>query len=773
MARVLKTRENLPEKKSSKLVFTVGGTDYDSKKENFDRLLGELEVLLESGAKIPGSASKTKTKSASASQESISSRHDAAAAAGVTRGGGSAASTLIRPKPRGNDSKRFGVSAPSGAERFSNQNCLKLSRSTFERNSIPKMFKPIRDEPQHRSPEGGMEMEMEANVGGQENLDDNGGGSTKTDETERPEGKDSSSKALKPKRRKSLPSCCEKTQELAESISAADARISETYDISYYSSEVKEPTKSDCYSSLSERDAAVIGSSGTERVTLGRGLGVKSVSDECVYDKRDAYAETTTTSGIFSDRSAEKSMDFYLYSTSPWQFNRRISVTEPSSPAKEGEGFVDYSPSIPSPGSTDETARTSAVQGLESDVSDTESESAVARVKKSSSFLVPRNVNVSVDSTQTKKPRGNKSKVRKPSASSTSSYDSYCRSRSFNKEFSKAAEPDKHGTPSGASRGVSSRSRSSSRRKSENVKLLHHQRGLWDPDAASKTSDEGEGPRKYGKFSTVDRLTRVKPGARKSFADQPEPSPTEFRPENLVIGPRAKSWNRETDKKKFGMLQPSEIDPDVYFYLLEILTRKSLGVGGGHGTPEIWTKSLPRNHKSRWQKHTEKSNSDISRRLNDAIKCEKDCLEILHSISKEKGEFCTRPKSKPAADHKVPLSEMTMTGTGNLTTGKMTTDSTSKSRQRCSEREAYTPPLPRTFLIETGAPNLKSSIFREDSCFSSKKNSASREKLASCNKTKEGCVLKIEDGNLWIEICKAIQETEAKNKKFKKSVYQT
>lgn len=661
-------------------MFSIGA-DCVSKKENFDRLLGELEILLESRERI-STACSTKTKSISSS-----------------RGCASAASTLIRPKPT--DANRF-TSASSSDERFAEQKCCQLlERSTFERNSIPKMFKPIRSP---GSPQAGFEIDVLPEE--------------KTDrEREALPSRDRDSDS-KRKRRSSLP-CFEKTEQFSEPISAADARISETYDVSYYSSDVqgkKEETKTDYYSCFSDGDPCA--DRGTAQL-IPFGLKLKSASDECVYDTRDGYAETISTSGILSDRIAEK---FYLDGTENSKY-RRISVTEPSSPAQGS--LNDYSPCLPCPDSTDEIGKVSTEKDLESDVSDMESESSavVSRIKKSKSFVVSRCGDDSgTGFFQTKKTKTCKLKIRKPSASCTSSSDEPCgrfKPQSENVTPSKKMRPSKKTCCSSAHR-------------LDNVRR-----------------------QKPARFSTLDRLPRDK-HARQASVGEAE-KPTEYRP---VERERAKSWNRESDKKH--AFPSSEIDPDVYLVLLEILTRRSRGMPEKSvPDPDLWSKSLPRNHKSRFQKHVENSSAEISRRL----KCDQDCLKILRSVSKEKPqEEVSRPKRQAENKSIVSHSQVEIVATGPQT-------ESAKLRGKFSDRDAFLSTPQQTYLIETA--KSKTEIFHEDQETSANKRSLSRDKFKTSNKAKEGCVLRIEDGNLWIEICKAIQETEAKDKKFKKTVYQT
>lgn len=529
------------------------------------------------------------------------------------------------------------------------------------------------------------------------------------------------------KRRKSLP-CFEPVEESFKPIQ----NVGETYDVSYYSSYVKEnkdEAKAEYYSSFVEESFR------NEGKRFG-GLAVKSVSDECVYDGKDSgiYSKSTSLSVPGSEKTTKTAQDFYFADAERSKY-RRISVTEPSSPAVENP-FQDYSPSLPSPGSANEPeGRASDSKGIESDFSDAESEpddELVSRIKKSKSF-----VDAKEDSQSKKLKNFNKCKARKSSASSTSSYDSSCRFHSRNSVEKFASE---NATPL----------KSHSLKKSTS---FHPKSSTSRRVLDQKTNERRQHLQKSGRFSTFDRPSREKPSdVRKSSLGETE----KFLDPRPAKRERAKSWNREPDNK--GSLPPPEIDPDLYLYLLEVLTRKSrMELEEKNAEQEFFTKSLPRNHRSRFQKPIEENpSSEISRHLSSAMKCDKDCLKILKSVSKEKPED-EMSRSKCKTDYKetiIPRSEIEIVSTPprTINTANYQSLHSCKIRQRLPERSNF--------------PVNKSCFDQPEA--SLKKRSVSRERFKE-----EECVLRIEDGNLWIEICKAIQETESKNRKYKKTAYKT
>lgn len=582
------------------------------------------------------------------------------------------------------------------------------------------MFKPIRDELPARSPApDGLER-----VPVEEEETDLFGKAFKNEK--------------ETKRRQSLP-CFEPAEQEMTTCKPVQ-NVGETYDVSYYSSYCKERkdfSKTEYYSGFPEESGLRSG-----EAKLFGGLAVKSVSDECVYEGKDSgiYSKSTSLSAACSDKTTKTSQDFYFGEVEPSKY-RRISVTEPSSPAENP--FLDYSPSLPSPGSVNEPeGRGSDPKGNgESDFSDAESEpdeETVTRMKKSKSFVDAKEDGV----LQMKKFKSSKSKTRKSSASSTSSYDSACRfhGKTSSEKFASESE---NATPS---KSRSLKKSGSCLKKCENVKC--------EPRRRQKTKERLDQSQKFGRFSTFDRPSRGKPSdVRKTSLGETEtlhPAQRE----------RAKSWNREPDNKQ--SFPRSEIDPDLYLYLLEVLTRKSRKELEEEKDEEreFFTKSLPRNHRSRFQKqrHEESPSSEISRHLSSAMKCEKDCLKILKSVSKEKPEEeISRSKNKTDYNKEVvslgiPRSEIEIvsvsTPARNLTYQPL--------KQRPQERKGF--PLIKS-SFEEPEPEPETYL---------KKRSASRERFKE-----EECVLRIEDGNLWIEICKAIQETESKNRKLKKNVYKT
>lgn len=137
------------------------------------------------------------------------------------------------------------------------------------------------------------------------------------------------------------------------------------------------------------------------------------------------------------------------------------------------------------------------------------------------------------------------------------------------------------------------------------------------------------------------------------------------------------------------------------------------------------TKSLPRNHRP----HTA-----ISRHLNDALRCEKDCLKILKAVSKEVPTYSRRGDSEESYFEGRTSSLPKRNKTRYPKTAEI-----KKLRSVGEPALALVPP-----------PGRFQTIDRYDS---------KREKPV------DECVLRIEDGDLWIEICKAVQETEARVRK--------
>lgn len=134
--------------------------------------------------------------------------------------------------------------------------------------------------------------------------------------------------------------------------------------------------------------------------------------------------------------------------------------------------------------------------------------------------------------------------------------------------------------------------------------------------------------------------------------------------------------------------------------------------------PPCGTKSLPRNHKP---------HSAITRHLSDALRCEKDCLQILKAVSKEVEE--------PRASYSRSTNQPRYPKTAEIK--KL------KSAAGKGPALALVPPPPRCQTLD--------------------RLEKKRDKLVAADE----CVLRIEDGNLWIEICKAVQETESRARKSK------
>lgn len=129
--------------------------------------------------------------------------------------------------------------------------------------------------------------------------------------------------------------------------------------------------------------------------------------------------------------------------------------------------------------------------------------------------------------------------------------------------------------------------------------------------------------------------------------------------------------------------------------------------------PPCGTKSLPRNHKP---------HSAITRHLSDAMRCEKDCLQILKAVSKEVDEasYSRRTAEQPRYPKTAEIKKI-------------------KSVAAKGPALALVPPPGRCIITDK------------------------RDQLV----LGEECVLRIEDGDLWIEICKAVHETESRARKSK------
>lgn len=348
-------------------------------------------------------------------------------------------------------------------------------------------------------------------------------------------------------------------------------------------------------------------------------------------------------------------------------------------------------------------------ENTESDLSETESECnstpVVSKVRKSKSFTEQKsrkkNYEPNVIPLREKNPKGNKVKARKLSRSSTSSCDSFCPSQSLRR----------------------------------NTKL--------------KVNNENTKPFKCETNSLNHRLKGAC-GCGEKLRDQKGRSREQAR--------MNRDRSLSTDNRE--MPSSSRMNAEMYLHLLDVLLQKN---HKERYPPQAFTKSLPRNHKS---KCPERPARELSHQ------CSKDCLKVM-KMTKPEGSPGNRSAPKKSANEHMNFTPK-KNNPDKFKDKKTCPESSSGRRSEpvrcsCSPYTCY-----NAFCNQQGVKYLKKpNIHGVD------KHKNERGEKLPANRTKESrtknrpndeeCVITIEDEQLWIKICKAVEEVNFKEKNLKMS----